>query len=115
MLVPELQNIQIPVVDAMFSKAGDPPYFWTENIDAANAKIGLTLSDFGDPILVHSRPNEEPNKRLYGVCTVLVPALASRLTLNGVQAKGYAWPRDRLGRPYSTCGLGLSESWTEER
>lgn len=115
MLVPELRDIGIPVVDAAFSKSGDAHSVWTENIEAANAEIALTLTDFGDPILVHSHPNEEPSKRQYGVCTVLVPALAARLTLNGAQAKGQAWPRDRLGRPYSTCGLGLSESWTEER
>jgi hypothetical protein len=76
----------------------------------------MTLSEFGDPILVHTRPTSEgPVMRQYGVCTVLVPALAAQLSINGVQAKGQAWPRDRLGRPYSTSGLGLAESWTEAR
>jgi hypothetical protein len=74
----------------------------------------MTWSDFGDPILVHSRPNETPN-RPYGVCTVLVPALGGRLVLSGAQAKGQPWPRDRVGKPFSTCGLGLAESWTEQR
>jgi hypothetical protein len=114
MLAPDTRNPSIPVVEAVFSKSGDPHYFWTEQIVAHDVRIMMTWSDFGDPILVHSRPNETPN-RPYGVCTVLVPALAARVTLNGAQAKGQPWPRDRMGRPFSTCGLGFSESWTEPR
>jgi hypothetical protein len=116
MLVPDLKDITIPVAGAVFSRSGDPRSFWTERVDAHNAKIAMTLSEFGDPILVHTRPTSEPpTPRLYGVCTILVPALAAHVSLNGMQAKGQAWPRDRLGRPYSTCGLGLAESWTEAR
>jgi hypothetical protein len=51
--------------------------------------------------------------RRYGVCTILVPALGTRLTLNGRQAAGRSWPRDREGRPFSTSALAFSESWTE--
>ena len=115
MLNPDLKNLSIPVVDAGFSKSGDPRYFWTEYVVAHDTKIALTWSDFGEPILVHSRPNEAPSPRPYGVCTILIPALAARLTLNGAQARGQPWPRDRMGRPFSTCGLGFSESWTEPR
>ena len=59
-------------------------------------------------------PNEVPGRR-YGLCTVLVPALGARLTVNGVDAAGKPWPREREGRPFSTCALAFSESWTEER
>jgi hypothetical protein len=103
------------VVGGTFVRSGNPPYFWTEHVEALDIKITMTWSEFLDPIMVHSRPNEEPNPRPYGVCTVLVPALAAQMTVNGMRAKGKAWPRDRIGRPYSTCGLGLSESWTEPR
>jgi hypothetical protein len=116
MLVADLKDVSIPVADARFSKSGDPRSFWTETIEAHGARITMTLSEFGDPILVHTKPSQEaPNPRLYGVCTVLVPAAAAHVTLNGMQAKGRTWPRDRLGRPYSTSGLGLAESWTEAR
>jgi hypothetical protein len=115
MLVPDLKDLSIPVAEAAFSHSGDPRSFWTETVDAHNTRIAMTLSEFGDPILVHTKPSLEPVVRQYGVCTVLVPALAAQVTLNGTQAKGQAWPRDRLGRPYSTCGLGLAESWTEAR
>ncbi|WP_020697785.1 hypothetical protein [Reyranella massiliensis] len=115
MLNAELKDTSIPVVDADFSKAGDPRYYWTEYVSAADAEISLTWHDIGDPLLIHTEPNQAPNPRPYGVCTVLVPALSGRLTLNGQQARGKPWPRDREGRPFSTSALAFSESWTETR
>ena len=53
-----------------------------------------------------------PDRR-YGVCTVLIPALGTRLVRNGVEAEGRSWPREREGRPFSTSALAFSESWTE--
>jgi hypothetical protein len=35
-------------------------------------------------------------------CTVLIPALGTRLVRNGVEAEGRSWPREREGRPFST-------------
>ena len=46
---------------------------------------------------------------------LLIPALGARLTRNGVEAAGRPWPREREGRPFSTCALAFSESWTEAR
>jgi len=45
----------------------------------------------------------------------LIPALGARLTANGQEAAGKAWPLQREGRPFSTCALAFSESWTEAR
>lgn len=112
MLNAELKDTSIPVVDAQFSKSGDPRYFWTERVVASGEDIGLTWYDIGEPLLIHTQPNSQPD-RPYGVCTVLIPALAARLTRNGVQAAGTAWPRKREGRPFSTCALAFSESWTD--
>ena len=61
-----------------------------------------------------TRPNAEPS-RPYGVCTVLIPALDARLTRNGELASGQPWPRQRERKPFSTCALAFSESWTEAR
>jgi hypothetical protein len=47
------------------------------------------------------------------VCTVLIPAHGARLTINGEEASGHPFPRDREGKPFSTCALAFSESWTE--
>jgi hypothetical protein len=114
MLNAELADMSIPVSDAVFGKSGDPRYFWTETISALDEEISLTWYDIGEPLLIHTQPNAEPG-RPYGVCTVLIPALGARLTVNGAQAKGKPWPRQREGRPFSTCALAFSESWTQAR
>jgi hypothetical protein len=114
MLNAELADTSIPVTDAAFSKSGDPRYFWTEHVMAREEEISLTWYDIGDPLLIHTQPNADPG-RPYGVCTVLIPALGARVSRNGVQAVGTPWPREREGRPFSTCALAFSESWTETR
>ena len=75
MLNAELKDTTIPVSDSSFSKTGDPRYFWTEYVRAHETEIALTWYDIGDPLLIHTEPNQPPNPRPYGVCTVLVPAL----------------------------------------
>jgi hypothetical protein len=114
MLNVETADPAIPVVDAVFSKNGDSRYFWTERVVARDDEITLTWYGIGEPLLVHTQPNAEPN-RPYGVCTVLVPALGARLTRNGTQAVGQSWAREREGRPFATCALAFSESWTAPR
>lgn len=114
MLNGELKDTSIPVIDAEFEKSGDPAYFWTERMLSATDEVALTWFDIGDPLLIHTQPNATP-ERPYGVCTVLIPAAGTRLTVNGTEAKGRAWPREREGRPFSTCALAFSESWTEAR
>ncbi len=114
MLNAELKDSSIPVTDATFSKSGDYRDFWTERLTAKGEEIALTWYRMGDPLLIHTQPNATPD-RPYGVCTVLVPALGARLTRNGVDAAGQPWSRQREGRPFSTCALAFSESWTEAR
>ncbi len=115
MLNPELADTSIAVTDAEFWKSGDPKYFWTEHVDARDEEIALTWHDIGDPLLIHTFPNAEPNPRKYGLSTVLIPALGTRVVRNGEQAKGKSWPRVREERPFSTSALAFAESWTEAR
>jgi len=114
MLNAETKDTTIPVVDAEFSKTGDPRYFWTERVKASGEELALTWYEIGEPLLIHTQPNAQPD-RPYGVCTILIPALGARLTRNGVEAKGKPWPREREKRPFSTSALAFSESWTEAR
>lgn len=114
MLNEELKDQSIPVIDAEFSKSGDPRYFWTERVIAWDEEITLTWHNIGESLLLHTQPNAEPG-RPYGVCTLLIPALGARLTVNGAQAVGQPWPREREGRSFSTCALAFSESWTAAR
>jgi hypothetical protein len=114
MLNAETADQTIPVIDAEFSKSGDARDFWTERLVTSDEEITLTWYRIGEPLLIHTQPNAEPG-RPYGVCTVLIPALGARLSRNGIQAVGQPWAREREGRPFSTCALAFSESWTAAR
>jgi hypothetical protein len=114
MLNAETADTSIPVKEAQFTREGNPDIFWTERVETVEEEIALTWFDCGDSLLLHTQPNQLPGRR-YGLCTVLVPALGARLTVNGQQAAGKPWPREREGRPFSTCALAFSESWTEAR
>lgn len=108
----ELRDPNVAVTNAQFSKSGDVRDFWTERLDAHDEQILMTWYRMGEPFLVHTQPNSVPG-RPYGMCTVLIPAGGARLTRNGIEAEGQPWPREREGRPSSTCVLGLCESWTQ--
>jgi hypothetical protein len=114
MLNAELSDTAIPVTDATFSRNGDARDFWTERLTAHGEEIALTWHQIGEPLLIHTQPGPPPARK-YGVCTVLIPALGARLTVNGAQAKGRPFATQREGRPFSTCALAFSESWTEAR
>lgn len=114
MLNAELADQTIPVIDAEFSRSGNARDFWTESLVTHDEAIDLTWYDIGEPLLIHTQPGPPP-ARQYGVCTVLIPALGARLTCNGVQAAGRPFATQREGRPFSTCALAFSESWTEAR
>ena len=114
MLNAELKDTTLPAFDAEFTKSGDARDFWTERAITAQEEIALTWYEIGEPLLIHTAPHQVPD-RPYGVCTLLVPALGAQVTRNGVNAAGRPWPREREGRPFSTCALAFSESWTEAR
>jgi hypothetical protein len=101
------------VHEAEFVKSGDPRYFWTETAITVDGAIALTWYDIGEPMLIHTNPGE--GGRQYGVCTLLVPSAGARLTIDGVQAAGKPGAIEREGRPFSTCCLAFSESWTEKK
>jgi hypothetical protein len=114
MLNAETADTAIPVQEAEFTRAGDARDFWTERVVSLDDEISLTWHEFGEPLLIHTQPHQIPDRR-FGVCTILIPALAARLTRNGIEAAGRPWPRERENRPFSTCALAFSESWTEAR
>jgi len=114
MLNDQLSDVSIPVTDAAFDKGGDARDFWIERAESHAEEVTLTWYDIGEPLLIHTQPGPPPGHK-DGVCTVLIPTLGARLTINGVQAKGRPFPTQREGKPFSTCALAFSESWTEVR
>ena len=110
-LNPELKDTSIPVEEASFEKDGDPHKFYTEYVIGSDAEISLTWFNLGDPLMIHTQPGTGPGQRPYGV----IPAAGTRLVMDGEQARGQAWAREREGRPFSTSALAFAESWTEAR
>ena len=108
---PTFGNLEIPATEASFRSSGDLRSFWTEWASAHGEEIALTWYDLGEPFMPHSFPGSNPD-RPHGVCTVLIPANGARLSINGRQASGRPFPRQRDDRTHSTCALAFSESWT---
>ena len=112
MLNAELKDLTIPVTDAAFSKSGDPRYFWTEHVSAHGRRDRAHL-------VRHRRAAADPHPAQPGAQPPALrrlhradPRARRRLTVNGQQARGKPWKREREGRPFSTCALAFSESWT---
>lgn len=112
MLTPDLKDETIAIIDASFEKSGDPLTAYQETIKTGDETIVCSWADMRDPMMLHTQPGT-PEGRPYGLCTVFVPALEASFSINGTKAGGKAWPRTRDGRPFSTCSLAFSESWTE--
>ena len=104
-------NLEIPATEASFGSSCDLRSFWTESCSAHGEEIALTWHDLGEPFMSHSFPGSNP-ERPHGVATVLIPANGARITINGRQASGRPWPRQRDARAHSTSALAFSESWT---
>ncbi len=107
---PTFGDLEIPAQEATFGSSGDLRSFWTESLSSEDDEISMTWYDLGEPFLSHRLPGGNP-ERPHGVATVLIPANAARLTVNGRFAKGRPFPRDRDGTAHSTCALAFSESW----
>ena len=114
-LNPELADTSIPVEDAVFEKEGDPARFYSEHVISETGNISLTWHDLGDPLMIHTQPGTAPGERPFGVNSVLIPAMGTRLVIDGMHASGQSWARERDSRPFSTSALAFCESWTEKR
>ena len=107
---PTFGDLEIPAQEATFGSSGDLRSFWTESLSSEDEEISMTWYELGEPFLNHRLPGGNP-ERPHGVTTVLIPANAARLTVNGRFATGRPFPRERDGRTHSTCALAFSESW----
>ena len=101
---------EVPVIEAEFSKIGDPATYWTEYVESDSDSIALTWYDFGEPFLMANAPGENPEQP-HGVYSVLIPAFKAQMTLNGHIASGNAIPRQIVDKDGSSCCLALSETW----
>ena len=107
----EFRDQDLPVISAVFSRAGEASSFWTEIIQSDQEKVSMTWEDFGDPFVTGVAAGSNPERPL-GWSAVFVPARRAQLTLNDRVATGRAFPEQRGdGSSSSTAGLALSETW----
>lgn len=107
-------DLDLPVIDASFSKSGDARSYWTESVESDEDSVDLTWYDFGEPYVVSMAPGARPGQ-VHGVYSCLVPARRAQVTINGQVAKGGPFPRDQEGTVSSTCCLAFSETWVRPR
>ncbi|MCH8205578.1 MAG: hypothetical protein IH956_01075 [Chloroflexi bacterium] len=110
LLFPEFANQTIPVIDAVFGRAGEGMSFWTETVESEDESISLTWYDFAEPFMIRVEAGSVPG-RPHGVYSCFVPARRAQLTLEGSMAGGVVLPEERDGRTSSTACLAWSETW----
>ena len=102
------QNLQ--VIDAEFSKKGDPNTFWTEMIESDDDTIAMTWHDFMEPYMLVVPAGGAPG-RPHGIYSCFIPARKAQLTLNGDVASGKVVTNRRGEKDSSNACLAWSETW----
>jgi hypothetical protein len=100
----------IPVIEAMFAKSGDPRSFWTETVESDDERITLTWYDFGEPFMLTVAAGSVAG-RPHGVYSCFIPARRAQVTLNERVAAGQPFPQKRGDKDSSTACLAWSETW----
>lgn len=103
----------LPVVRAVFERAGDPRSTATETVRSADEELTLTWYDFLEPFVLTLPPGF--NNRPLGVFSTFFPARSAQVALNGRFATGSPWAETRGDRPASSACLAWSESWVRPR
>lgn len=109
-LFPDFANLDLPVIDAEFRKAGDGRSFWKETVESDDDTILLTWHDFVDPFMLRVEAGSVPG-RGHGVYSCFIPAKQAQVTFNGLVASGKPSPEMRGDKQSSTACLALSETW----
>ena len=117
MLNPELKDLTIPVTDAEFDEVGRPALLLDRARPAHDTEIALTWYDIGEPLLIHTQPNQPPNpalRRLHragpGARRAADRATASRRAASlDARARGPALQHLRAGLLGELDGAALRE------
>lgn len=113
MLAPDTASHDIEIIEAVFSQTGDTAGSLSQTACSDTDRITLSWGALLPPLLMaHDQASQLP-VRPYGVSVLMIPAQQASVSINGMQAKGQAWPCKYDGQPFSTASLALSESWRE--
>jgi hypothetical protein len=106
-------DLSIPVVDAMFSRSGDPRSGAMEMVTSDIERIALTWSDCIDPFVLTMAPGM--GNRPIGVFSTFFPARSAQVQINGRFAPYDPWPEMRGDRQASSACLAWSETWVKPK
>jgi hypothetical protein len=109
-LYPDFADQSLQIIDAEFSKKGDPSTFWTESIESDDESISLTWHDFMEPYMLVV-PAGTAAGRPHGVYSCFIPARKAQLTINGNVASGQVIEDKRGDKDSSSACLAWSETW----
>lgn len=104
----------LPAVEAEFEHRGDVRSFITEEVVSRDDDISLTWYDFLEPFAGITGYDLAAG-RTHGHYAIYVPAQRIRVTLNGEEATGGPIPREREGRPTTSCFLAWAETWVRPK
>ncbi len=110
MLFPEFADLNLPVIEAEFTKSGDGRSFWTEKVESEEDSIALTWHDFLEPFVLRVEAGSNPD-RPHGVYSCFVPARQAQVTVNGLVADGKVFLEKRGEKQSSAACLAWSETW----
>ncbi|CUV02162.1 hypothetical protein MGWOODY_Clf379 [hydrothermal vent metagenome] len=110
LLHPPFADQTMQVVDAEFTRKGDPSTFWTETIISDEAEIAMTWHDFMEPYMLVV-PAGSASGRPHGVYSCFIPARKAQLTINGDVANGNVSTDRRGDKDSSSACLAWSETW----
>lgn len=113
LLFPAFADTALPVVDARFSRSGDPRGTAVETVTSASERFRLTWYDFLEPFVLTMAPGM--NDRPIGVFSTFFPARSTQLEMSGRFAPGAPWAETRGDRQSSSACLALSETWVKPR
>jgi hypothetical protein len=113
LLYPLFADTRVPVLDAQFSRAGDPRSTTSEAVISVTDHIVLTWYDCIDPFVLTMAPGMA--NRPIGVFSTFFPARSAQIEVNGEFAPDVPWMEMRGERQSTSACLAWSETWVKPR
>ena len=113
LLFPAFADAALPVMDAQFSRAGDPRSTAVETVVSSSGRMVLTWYDCIDPFVLNMAPGM--GNRPLGVFSTFFPARSAQIELDGRFAPDVPWLEMRGDRQCTSACLAWSETWVKPR
>ena len=113
LLYPAFADTKIPVLDAQFSRSGDPRSTTSETVISVTDHIALTWYDCLEPFVLTMAPGM--GTRPIGVFSTFFPARSAQIEMNGEFAPDEPWMEMRGERQSTSACLAWSETWVKPR